>query len=76
MTESVVIPETLPVTERAICFNGGLKDGCGAWVDFVDGKGLCPRCGVHQRYVKADPEYIEYVTGRRNVYSFAAKGGR
>ena len=67
------IPETLLITERAVCFNGGIKDGCGATVEFIDGVALCPKCGIYQRYVKASAEFIQSVMGRAaNVVSFAA----
>ena len=69
-----MIPEPLPLTERAICYNGGIKDGCGATVEFIDGVALCPKCGVYQRYVKASAEFIQSVMGRAaDVVSFAAR---
>ena len=67
-----MIPETLPITERAVCYNGGIKDGCGATVEFKDGVALCPKCGIYQRYVEASAEFIQSVTARAaNVVSFA-----
>jgi hypothetical protein len=69
-----LIPEPLPLTERAICYNGGIKDGCGATVEFIDGIALCPKCGIYQRYVKASAEFIQSVMGcAANVVSFAAR---
>ena len=72
----LVVPETLPISATDTCYNGGINDGCGARVEIVDGVALCPRCGVYQRYVAASAEFIESVTGRRNVVSFAAQAGK
>ena len=68
------IPETLPITERAVCFNGGLKDGCGETVEFKDGVALCPRCSVYQQYVEAADEFTQSVMGAgARLLNFTAK---
>jgi len=70
--QSSLIPAPLPISALDTCYNGA----CGNRVEFQNGLGCCSKCGVHQRYVAADAEFIESVTGRRNVVSFAAKAGK